>query len=68
MARQCPITGKMLSFGHNVSHSVRRTKRKWKPNFITKTFFDPITGAKQKIKITAKGLKTLMKQSKFFVK
>lgn len=29
---KCDVCGKGVSFGHNVSHSVRRTKRMWKPN------------------------------------
>ena len=29
---KCSICGKAVTFGHNVSHSVRRTNRTWKPN------------------------------------
>ena len=29
---KCEICGKSPQFGHNVSHSMRRTKRKFKPN------------------------------------
>jgi len=29
---KCDVCGKGVSFGHNVSHSVRRTNRTWKPN------------------------------------
>jgi large subunit ribosomal protein L28 len=32
MAARCDICGKGPSTGHNVSHSVRRTKRRWLPN------------------------------------
>jgi large subunit ribosomal protein L28 len=32
MAAKCDICGKKPSTGHNVSHSVRRTKRRWAPN------------------------------------
>ena len=32
MARKCEICEKKSSHGNNVSHSVRRTKRTWKPN------------------------------------
>jgi large subunit ribosomal protein L28 len=32
MAAKCDICGKKPSTGHNVSHSVRRTKRRWLPN------------------------------------
>ena len=29
---KCDFCGKGASFGHNVSHSVRRTNRSWLPN------------------------------------
>jgi len=29
---KCEICGKGVSFGHNVSHSNRKTNRTWKPN------------------------------------
>lgn len=36
MRHRCEICGKGVSFGHNVSHSKRRTLRRWLPN-IQKT-------------------------------
>ena len=32
MARRCDLTGKGPTFGHNVSHSNRRTNRRFNPN------------------------------------
>ena len=32
MAANCDVCGKGPSFGHNVSFSQRRTKRRWNPN------------------------------------
>ncbi|MDR1186494.1 MAG: 50S ribosomal protein L28 [Bifidobacteriaceae bacterium] len=32
MAAKCEICGKKPGFGYNVSHSHRRTKRRWNPN------------------------------------
>lgn len=29
---KCMICGKGVTFGHNVSHSNRKTRRAWKPN------------------------------------
>ncbi len=29
---KCSVCGKGVSFGHNVSHSERKTNRMWKPN------------------------------------
>jgi large subunit ribosomal protein L28 len=32
MRSRCEICGKGTAFGHNVSHSNRKTNRRWKPN------------------------------------
>jgi large subunit ribosomal protein L28 len=32
VAAHCDICGKSPSFGHSISHSHRRTKRRWNPN------------------------------------
>jgi large subunit ribosomal protein L28 len=32
MAAVCEVCGKHPSFGHNVSHSQRKTNRRWSPN------------------------------------
>ena len=32
MAAKCDVCGKGPGFGHNISHSHRRTKRRWNPN------------------------------------
>jgi large subunit ribosomal protein L28 len=32
MAAKCEVCGKQPSFGMNVSHSHRRTRRRWNPN------------------------------------
>ena len=44
MSKVCQITGKKVMVGNNVSHSKRRTKRKFYPNLQTKKFFIPETG------------------------
>ena len=35
MARKCPVTGKGVQVGHNVSHSNIKTKRRFLPNLQT---------------------------------
>ena len=35
MARKCPVTGKGVLVGHNVSHSNIKTKRRFLPNLQT---------------------------------
>ena len=32
MAAKCDVCAKAPSFGHSISHSHRRTKRRWNPN------------------------------------
>ena len=44
MSRVCQITGKKVMVGNNVSHSNRKTKRKFYPNLQTKKFYVPETG------------------------
>ncbi len=35
MAAKCDVCGKGPGFGHSISHSHRRTKRRWNPNVQT---------------------------------
>lgn len=34
MARRCDLCGKQPTFGNSVSHSNRKTRRKWTPNLV----------------------------------
>ncbi len=61
MARVCQLTGKRMMVGNNVSHSKRRTKRRFFPNLITKRFFLPTEEKWVTLKISAKALRTVNK-------
>ncbi len=61
MTKVCAVTGKSPSVGNNRSHSLRATKRRFEPNLQTKKILDPKTGKYVKVKVSAKGLKTLTK-------
>ena len=61
MSKVCEVCSKGPVSGHNVSHSVRRTKRRFMPNLTTKKIFDPKTGETTKVKICMKCLKTTSK-------
>jgi len=61
MSKVCENCGKGPQVGHNVSHSVRRTKRRFMPNLITKKVYLPKTGEFKKMKVCAKCLKTVTK-------
>jgi large subunit ribosomal protein L28 len=62
MSRVCDVTGKKTSTGNNRSKSMRATKRKFFPNLFYKNIKDPITGLTYRIRVSAKGLKTLKKK------
>ena len=61
MARICDITGKKVMFGNNVSHSNRKTKRKFYPNLQTKKFFVPESGEWVTLKVSTSALRTIDK-------
>ena len=44
MSKHCQVTGRTPGFGNSVSHSHRRTRRRWKPNIQTKTYYLPSEG------------------------
>ena len=61
MARICDITGKKVMVGNNVSHSNRKTKRKFYPNLQTKKFFVPESGEWVTLKVATSALRTIDK-------
>ena len=61
MSRICEITGKKVMTGNNVSHSKRRTKRKFYPNLITKKFYIPEEDRTVTIKLSTSALRTINK-------
>jgi large subunit ribosomal protein L28 len=62
MSRRCAISGKGPMVGNNVSHAKNRKKRRFLPNLRTvKVTLED--GTTQRIKISAKELRTLKKHS-----
>jgi large subunit ribosomal protein L28 len=61
MSRICEITGKKVMSGNNVSHSKRRTKRKFYPNLMTKKFYIPEEDRYVTLKVSASALRTINK-------
>ncbi len=61
MSRVCEITGKKVMVGNNVSHSKRRTRRKFFPNLFTKKFYLPEEDRWVSIKVSASGLRLINK-------
>lgn len=61
MSKVCQITGKKAMTGNNVSHSKRRTKRKFNVNLFTKKFFWVEQQTWISLTISASGLRTINK-------
>jgi len=62
MSRICPVTGKKPMYGNKVSHSMRHSRRRWDVNLQNTTIV--VDGKKQRIRVSAAGLRTLRKNAK----
>lgn len=60
MASCCELTSKGKQFGHNVSFSLHRTKRVFKPNIQKKTFV--VDGQKVTMTLSTHAIRTLKKK------
>ena len=61
MSKICQITGKTALTGNNVSHSKRRTKRKFQVNLFTKKFYWVEEDLWILLNVSANGLRTINK-------
>lgn len=61
MSKICQITGKQAMTGNNVSHSKRRTKRKFNVNLFSKKFYWVEQGIWITLTVSAAGLRTINK-------
>lgn len=59
MSRNCQVTGARPSFGNAVSHSHRRTRRRWDVNVQTKRYWVPSLGRHITLRVSARGMKTI---------
>jgi large subunit ribosomal protein L28 len=59
MSAHCQVTGAAPSFGNSVSHSHRRTRRRWNPNIQTKTYYLASERRRVKLRVSAKGIKVI---------
>ena len=62
MSRICQVTGKKALTGNNVSHSKRRTKRKFLPNLFNKRYFLPEEKRWVSLKVSAAGIRLISKK------
>ena len=61
MSKICQITGKKAMVGNNVSHSKRRTKRRFNVNLFTKKFYYVEQDCWISLNISAAGLRYINK-------
>ena len=59
MAGTCQVTGAQPGFGHHVSHSHRRTKRRFDVNLQKKRYWVPSLGRHVTLTLSARGIKTI---------
>ena len=59
MSAHCQVTGRAPGFGNTVSHSHRRSPRRWNPNIQRKTYFLPSEGRRVTLRVSAKGIKVI---------
>lgn len=61
MSRVCEITGVRAQTGHNVSHSNRKTKRKFRPNVQKVRFASDVLGRNVELRVTTRAVRTVQR-------
>ncbi len=59
MSAHCQLTGREPGFGNTVSHSHRRTSRRFDPNVQRKRYWLASEGRHVRLRLSAKGIKTV---------
>ena len=59
MSAHCQVTGRAPGFGNRVSHSNRRTRRRWNPNIQVKTYYLPSEDRRIRLRVSTKGMKVI---------
>jgi large subunit ribosomal protein L28 len=59
VSAHCQVTGRAPGFGNRVSHSNRRTRRRWNPNIQLKTYYLPSEDRRIKLRVSTKGIKVI---------
>lgn len=62
MSRSCQLTGKKPQSGHNVSHSNRKTNRRFLPNIQKVSLASAILGRDVTLKVSTRALRTVAKK------
>ncbi|MDT0268532.1 50S ribosomal protein L28 [Streptomyces sp. DSM 44915] len=59
MSAHCQLTGRKPVFGNQISHSHRRTPRRFNPNIQTRRYWLPSEHRFVRLRLSAKGIKTV---------
>ena len=59
MSTICQVTGRKPEFGKQVSHSHRRTSRRWNPNVQRRRYYLPSEGRTITLNVSTKGMKII---------
>ena len=59
MSRRCELTGKGAQTGHKVSHSNRKTKRRFLPNLVNVTMTSDTLGRAVRLRVSTSAMKTV---------
>ncbi|GAB3352084.1 MULTISPECIES: 50S ribosomal protein L28 [Chromohalobacter] len=62
MSQVCQVTGKRPVTGNNVSHSQRRTRRRFLPNLHTHRFWVEAEKRFVKLRVSSKGMRIIDKK------
>ena len=59
MSAHCQVLGTSPGFGHSISHSHRRTKRRFDPNIQRKRYWVPSLGRHVRLRVSTDGIKVI---------
>ncbi|MET7639659.1 50S ribosomal protein L28 [Streptomyces sp. NPDC005438] len=59
MSAHCQLTGRQPTFGKTISHSHRRTSRRFDPNIQRRRYWLPSEGRHVRLRLSTKGLRTV---------
>lgn len=62
MSKYCPVTGKKPISGNRVSHANNKSRRVFNPNLHEKRLWSPALGRFVRLRVSARGLKTIDKR------
>lgn len=62
MARHCELTGRSVRSGNNVSHSNRKTRRRFEPNLQRVHLLSEALGRSVPLRISTRALRTVQKR------